>query len=216
MRLSLKELLNDLKKVTNKSNSFGVIMNITQNGKTLTKNVRENGTFFEIPLYPPFNDNLKYPKGDLHLSVFEDSGIITKHVAFKTKIRGRVISYYYGKKYKLDQNGVPDFEDYTPKPWTTPHGLLMPDDIKLALVNLYNNIKPHIKVQRELESGQLSAPKTLPTWGEGSSRPVLSNQQKFLARKFYEDYGELPPSPLRKVLSEENRNHGVTPIRLFR
>jgi hypothetical protein len=185
-----------------RSNKFGVIMDINYRGILLKKKVSQNGTFFEIPLYPPFD---KYPNGDLHLSVFEDSGIITKHVTFKTKINGNPVSFYYGKRYrKID--GKMDFEDYKPKKWTSPPKEKYPFDILQGLKDLYNNIKPDIKIQYELESGKLSSPRTLPTWGEGSTRKNLSNEAKQAAREFYADYGSIPPSPLRKVLGEVDGN----------
>ena len=118
----------DFLKTFLKTNNFGVISDISKNGTILLKNVTQNGTFFKIPLYEPFS---KY-HGDLHLSVFEDSGIVTKHVTFKTKINGKDISFYYGKKYKLI-NGKPDFEDYDAKLWTVPPEYPFPDDIKIAL-----------------------------------------------------------------------------------
>jgi hypothetical protein len=91
---SQQSIQKDINWLTNRSTSFGYISNITLNDKPLPKNETKNGTFFQIPLYSPFT---KYG-GDLHLSVFEDSGIITKHVAFKTTI-GKNIDFYYGKKH---------------------------------------------------------------------------------------------------------------------
>ena len=178
-------------------------MDINRNGVLLKKNVRRNGTFFEIPLSPPFD---KYG-GDLHLSVFEDSGIITKHVAFKTEINGNPVSFYYGKRYRKIR-GVLDLNDYGTKQWTQPPNQEFPPDLLNGLISLYNNIKENIKIQYELELGKLSSPRTLPTWGEGSTRTVLSNEAKQLARRFYHDYGELPPTPVRKALGDITDNVG--------
>jgi hypothetical protein len=209
MRLSeIKKHISFLKSLK-KGSSFGIISDIEQHGIPLRKNVTGNGTFFEIPLYPPFS---KYG-GDLHLSVFEDSGIITKHVTFKTVIKGLQISFYYGKKYNKIDNKI-DFEDYAAKAWTMPSGQPYPSDIKAALIELYTNIKPYIKIQREIGPGELSAPHTLPTWGSGSSRPKLSNEAKQDLRRFYDEYGAIPPTPVRKVLGEIT-NNGIKPKRLF-
>ena len=97
-----------------------------------------------------------------------------------------------------------------------PSKQLFPPDIKSALIELYTNIKPYIKIQRELGTGELSAPHTLPTWGSGSSRTVLSSEAKLVAREFYGMYGALPPTPVRKALGDiTNVGGGMKPKRLF-
>jgi len=205
MGFNLEELYKDLEKVRLQSNSFGVIMDITQHGKYLVKNVRNSGaTIFEIPLAGVFKEY----GGDLHLSVFEDSGIITKHLAFKTKINGKKVSFYYGKNYRF-KNGIPDFQDYSAKSWTVPRNYPWPPRILESLVTLYNNIKPYIKYQRELESGKLSSPRILRTHGTATTRPRLTAMQRYAARKFYSDNNLPPPTPLLKaaLLSENEEQY---------
>ena len=210
-KLTLQELLKDLENLNNeissKQNSkFGYINNISLNGINLKKNVTKNGTFFEIPLYPPFSNYL----GDLHLSVFEDTGVITKHVTFKTIINGKPVSFYYGKK--IENKFKNKIKDHIPKLWKVPNNDPYPDDIKDGLINLYNNIKNFIKVRRTLSTGELSDPKTLPTWGTGSSRDNLTNEQKQYAREFYAQHGVPPPSPMN---ISNSRAHGIKPKQLF-
>ena len=178
---SLKTLLRDLKRLrTKRTNAFGIINNIRLGNGNLNRNVTRNGTFFEIPmsLYPLLQK--KYPHGDLHLSVFEDSGIITKHVAFKPT---KQISYYYGLNY--------DHIDKLPHYWSQPRTQI-PHEIKEVLKNLYDSISPHIKVSR-IKKGRLSTPKTLAPWGTASSRDNLTAEQKQAAREFYTTHGVAPP-----------------------
>ena len=176
---TLESLLRDLKLLRIKRTvSFGLINDITLDGKKIRKNETRNGTFFEIPL-DKFNLKQKYPHGDLHLSVFEDSGIITKHVAFKPT---KSVNYYYGLNF--EHSKIPHF-------WSQPRSSI-PHDIKDILKNLYDSISPHIKVIR-IKSGRLSTPKTLAPWGTASSRTNLTAEQKQAAREFYYSYGVPPP-----------------------
>jgi len=175
---TLKSLLRDLK-LLKRTNGFGLINDITLGGKKIRKNETRNGTFFEIPIGLYQSLKQKYPHGDLHLSVFEDSGIITKHVAFKPT---KGVNYYYGLNF--EHSKIPHF-------WSQPKTDI-PHEIKEVLKNLYDSISPYIKVSR-VKSGRLSTPKTLAPWGTASSRENLSAEQKQAARSFYHSYGIVPP-----------------------
>jgi hypothetical protein len=175
---TLKSLLRDLN-LLKRTNGFGLINDITLGGKKIRKNETRNGTFFEIPL-DKFNLKQKYPHGDLHLSVFEDSGIITKHVAFKPT---KGVNYYYGLNF--EHSKIPHF-------WSQPKSDI-PHEIKEVLKNLYDSISPYIKVSR-VKSGRLSTPKTLAPWGTASSRENLTAEQKQAAREFYHSHGVIPPN----------------------
>jgi len=202
---SLKTLLRDLKLLKRSSrfglkrtNHFGLINDILLGDRILKRNVTKNGTFFEIPmsLYPILQN--KYPRGDLHLSIFEDSGIITKHVAFKPT---KQISYYYGLNY--------DHRDKLPHYWSQPRTQI-PHEIKEVLKNLYDSISPYIKVSR-IKKGIYSTPKTLGPLGTASSRTGLTAEQKQAAREFYITHGFHPPDYSNiKPLPNEMINNGNT------
>jgi len=172
----LSKSLKPLKPKKKKNNSkFGDFSDISFRGKYIKPEKGRNGFFYNLPLYGPFY------YGDLHFSIFDQSGFAKGHITFKPNGKFTEPAYHYGYKY-------PDstFESY----WSS--GPEIPG-VRSEMEYLYNIIVKEIYVFRINSEGKLiRTPYKFNPKGTASTRMDLTSAQKQFARKEYLKQGVLP------------------------
>lgn len=209
MTISIAQIDKDLAYLTQRSkgsqrsrkNNFGVILDITHNGIPLQRSGTRNGFFFKLPMEPPFNVN---DYSDLHLSIFDDTGVIRKHVSFKPNGPSTTPAYSWGDYLKHGK--------WVKGPFSRPYHARFPKGIIPALKHLYDNVKNYIVIQKRRSSGIVLTPKVLNTHGTASER-ILTSAQRQAARAHYQELGVAPPSTLLKSVKTKFR-HDMTPKKL--
>jgi len=139
MHLNLKELLNDLKKITRTFNFGNENDEFVYTGPHLRKyNIRNSGFFYEFYKSGIFNQG---SQPDLHLSIIDARGFAVPHVTFKPDGE-KGIAFHYG-------TSTPDslYEKF----WiTNPYfGSYNEQEIKDALKNVFTEAMDHIWVYRK-------------------------------------------------------------------
>jgi len=154
VRLTLKELYNDLNKLnklTNKrTHSFGNKLDeFIYTGPFLQRyRVRNSGFFYELGRAGIFTQGTL---PDLHLSIIDSRGYAVPHVTFKPDGEYGV-AFHYGLK---TPDSLYNAFWYTYPEKYTVQGEYDEQSIKNALENVFNEVMPYIEVHRKNEQGIL-------------------------------------------------------------
>ena len=174
---SLKEtkLLKVSKPKPKKKTKFGDFSDISFRGKSIKPEKGRNGFFYNLPLYGPFQH------GDLHFSIFDQSGFAKGHITFKPNGKFTEPAYHYGYKY-------PDstYESY----WSSGPEI---QGVRSEMEYLYKEVIKEIYVFRINSEGQLlRTPYKFNPKGTASTRNDLTSAQKQFARIEYLKQGVMP------------------------